>query len=963
MSYSFVQIDQFQPTVGNWNVIGNVNFVAIDTTTFQFIDGLGNTIQLTFLAPTIFRVTFNPPANPVRNYLSSQSYAVVNYAIEPVTVTVVQGSGKVTFTTGKMTVIFGLTPYGYQVYDNNNTLVAQTVFGRNLVYSNEAFACLHDSLAQDGYYGFGERAGAQLNKKTYSLNFFNFDNFSYNSQVTIPSGNEPGPLNPSEPIYNSTPYLLTVGQPSANSSLYSYGLFFDNPAQVFFNLGSDNYPGANMKDKFYFGSVYGQLDYYIMVGTGNNPIRDVVNQFTQLTGRPALPPMYALGYHQGGYGYSCKQKLLGVAWNYRQSNFPIDGLHIDVDFQDNYRTFTASPLKFPDPAKMFAQLHTEGFKCSTNITGIITANPLDENASVTKYPTRDNILNLDHQDATQSTYINPNGVKPFLNYPNPSSPYPKLTDLYFANENYGQGNNAVNSYIPRAYPSPGQEHGSFNLGTYGYYCDMANPDVQIWWGEQYKNLLSWGLDMIWQDMTCPAIALNDGKEDTLSTLPLDILMYDKRTGSQIQNVYIHNMFAISLVEATYKGITKIKEDPEFSTSYNYQKRNFIIARGGYAGIQRYAGLWTGDSASNWSFLAINIPEILNFGLSGQPISGSDVGGFANGSVPTNGYTDPQLFTRWMTSGAFLPWYRNHYNQYTKAFQEPYAYKINHPEVFNATLKYVQIRYQLLQLFYDAAYQATQTGLPIARALFLNDPDDANLYNVLIQNAPNIGNLYAIDCQFFVGDNLLVAPVVTQDTYNRNVYLPTGSNWYVFDIHGGALIGPNRGGQSINWNVPLDLVPLYIREGSVVPIRQLEQYVGQLEVNPLTIFLYPGKNSTYTLYQDDKVSTEAFQKQNPVYRTTVITNENLVSQRRVSLKRTYDKYIPNETFYYLAFLGVMTAPSSVNFQDIALEPNIGSIGNLQNSHINAYFYDTPNKKVLVKVFDTQADVTVSLNYNN
>jgi Glycosyl hydrolases family 31 len=141
------------------------------------------------------------------------------------------------------------------------------------------------------------------------------------------------------------------------------------------------------------------LDYYVLVGEANqqspNPIADVINQYTQLTGRPAFPPMYALGYQQGAYGYALGETLMEIANEYRNNNFPIDGLHIDVDFQNNYRTFTSSDLRFPNPKQMFDELHEMGFKCSTNITGIITANPLDETGSSTvPYPTRDTLLQL-----------------------------------------------------------------------------------------------------------------------------------------------------------------------------------------------------------------------------------------------------------------------------------------------------------------------------------------------------------------------------------------------------------------------------------------------------------------------------------------------------------------------------------------------------------------------------------------
>src|SRR5215471_11774016 len=199
-------------------------------------------------------------------------------------------------------------------------------------------------------------------------------------------------------------------------------------------------------------------------------------------------------------------------------------------------------------------------------------------------------------------------------------------------------------------------------------------------------------------------------------------------------------------------------------------------------MQRFAGLWTGDSASSWDFLRINIPEVLNLGLSGVPISGCDIGGFAKGPVDgvnttfpntglsgtpfssasvTGGITNYELLTRWMQLGSFLPWYRNHYDGYNKQFQEPYAY--GEPVPTNCR-HYVELRYRMMQVYYDAMYHWTQTGIPIVRALLLNDPHDAGVYGHL-------------DDQFFVGDDFLVAPILDphesinpQSAPVRSVYL-------------------------------------------------------------------------------------------------------------------------------------------------------------------------------------------------
>lgn len=933
-NYQFVQVDQFQPNVDGWNQFGNVTqYVQIDERSFLLSNATGMSIKLSFLSPTGVRVRFRPQAQPDYS-LYDNSYAVVNKQLAPVTLVVSeidQGGKTLKIDSGTIQVMVGLQPYGIAIYQNGQ-LITEDTYGKNLLYSNEAVACLRKSPASENYYGFGEKGGSQLNKKGFTLTFFNYDNFTYAGSNVVPADNQPGPLNPSEPLYNSIPFLLAVGQ---QPQLYSYGLFLDNVSQTYFNLGSNDY--SDMTGKYYFGALYGELDYYLLIGVGssnyqNNPVRSVLDQFTQLTGRSAMPPKYAFGYQQGCYGYYNRDILMNVAKQFRQAQIPIDGLHIDVDFANNYRTFTSSPNKFPDPKGMFDQLHAMGFKCSTNITGIITANPLDENGSRnTPYPTRDSIVSIDQNNQIQ--------VKPGVDVPfiyNTRAGQGESPNLFIANESYGDNN----GFNPYSYPTPAYPNGQNSLGTYGFYSDVGRPDVQQWWGQQYDYLLSIGVDMIWQDMTDPAIVANFDNDTPDKTLPLNLMTFDKVTNQYQPQAKIHNTFAINLIQATYNGLTQLKQQPSYQGTYNYQKRNFIIARGAYCGVHRYAGVWTGDSASSWDFLSINIPEVLNFGLSGQAISGCDIGGFANGSGSEGGgITNYALFTRWMTLGAFLPWYRNHYDGYSKNFQEPYRY--GEPVASNCR-KYIELRYRLIQLFYDAMYANTQTGLPIARAMFVNDPFDPQVYN----NA---------DQQFFVGDNLLVAPVVAPFATNRDIYLPAGSQWYVFSDNTAPLGAPTSGGTVQNWYVPLDLVPLYVREGAILPLRELEQYVGQLAVNPITFNIYPGKNSSYQLYQDDQISMANELQQ--AYRLTQISHTSINNGQTVRIQRLFDRFTPPEAFYFVSFLGT-NLPSSVSSNGQSW-PNVGSPDALNSAAVNAYYYNESIKTTFIKVQDKQADISVEV----
>jgi alpha-glucosidase len=358
-------------------------------------------------------------------------------------------------------------------------------------------------------------------------------------------------------------------------------------------------------------------------------------------------------------------------------------------------------------------------------------------------------------------------------------------------------------------------------------------------------------------------------------------------------------------------------------------------------------------------------------LSGIPISGCDIGGFAEGSVPsgttanpiypqqlggkvTQGITNYELLTRWMILGSFLPWYRNHYDGYNKEFQEPWAYGEPVPTICRY---FVGLRYRMLHVYYSAMYEATQTGMPIARALFLNDPTDLTVYDHL-------------DDQFFVGHDFLVAPLVDQhETASppsspvRDVYLPNDSQWYAFTDNLTPLGAPVAGGTLVqNWyapfnnSLPLYLMPLYVRAGAILPMRELEQYVGQLAPNPITFNVYPGPDSTFNLYQDDGTSNDF---RTGTYRMTSISHQGIQAGQRVRVQRTQDQYAVPETFYFVSFLGT-NPPQTVNLAGTAL-PNVVTPAALWSASANAYYYNASIKTTFVKVFDTSADVTLEVTF--
>lgn len=922
-SFQYVNVANFTPNAGQWTSLANVTSSGRSGNSFKLGMSSGPGPMITFLSNNAFRVRFNPA--PGANLTNDISYAVVNRNLGAPSLAVTETTTTLEIDTGVMRVVINKNPYALSVFRGNQLIHSDTPT-YNIVYipGQEVIANFKVYSANARYVGFGEKAGSQLLKNNFTMTAFNFDNFKYQGGV-VPT--TPGPLNPSDPLYCSVPLLIETNPNPLNGKAYSYGVFLDNTAQSYFNVGASDY--SNMFGKYYFGALYGDLDYYFLYGPD---VPSVIDQYTTLTGRPTLPPRYVFGFHQGAYGYYDENILTQIAASYRSSQIPIDGLHIDVDFQDNYRTFTSSNKKFPNAKQMFTALHQQGFKCSTNITPLITSNPLDENNDPkTPYPARDSgkALNTPGLASGAFLYATIGGGGP-----NPNR--------FVGDVNYGNNNN----FNPFNQPQ---------LGSFGFYPDFGRPDVQQWWGQQYAYLIqTLGLDMIWQDMTCPAMTNGDA-----NTFPLGLMV--SFFGTFVEAAKNHNSYVLNLLKATFQGLAALRPS----------QRNFIIARGGFAGMQRYAGLWTGDSASDWSFLQINIPEVLNLGLSGIPISGCDIGGFATGSIPdgtsqqtvipstlggkiTQGITNYELLTRWMILGSFLPWYRNHYDGYNKQFQEPWAY--GEPVPTNCRY-FVGLRYRMLHVYYSAMHLASTTGMPIARALFLNDPNDIEVYNHL-------------DDQFFVGSDFLVAPILFQhETASpptspvRNVYLPAGSDWYAFQDNMAPLGAPTTGGTLVtNWYAPLTssnplfLMPMYVRAGAVIPMRELEQFVGQLNPNPVTFNIYPGADNSTVLYQDDGISNNF---QTGVYRTTAVSHQGILNGQRVRLQRTHDNYSPPEPYYFVNFLGT-NPPATVKAAGVSL-PDVFTPQALAAASANSYYYNASIKTTFLKIFDTTPDITLEVTF--
>jgi len=278
------------------------------------------------------------------------------------------------------------------------------------------------------------------------------------------------------------------------------------------------------------------------------------------------------------------------------------------------------------------------------------------------------------------------------------------------------------------------------------------------------------------------------------------------------------------------------------------RRPFALHRNGYAGMQRYGWLWSGDTACSWNALRAQIMVGIGVALSGISYWGTDIGGFEPSPELT-----PELYVRWFQFASFCPLFRSHGRAWhlrlpwgwntgepgpkevegAWAASWPPAADLHRPDVEEICRKFLNLRYQLLPYLYSSVAQGHETGLPLMRALSLNWPADEKA--VVTSDA------------YMWGDHILVAPVSENAATSRNVYLPAGAWW---DFWTSAQVD---GGKLVTRAVDLASIPLYVRAGGILPIGPIRQYTSEAVSELLTLRIYPGADGRFTWYDDDGIS--------------------------------------------------------------------------------------------------------------
>jgi len=360
------------------------------------------------------------------------------------------------------------------------------------------------------------------------------------------------------------------------------------------------------------------------------------------------------------------------------------------------------------------------------------------------------------------------------------------------------------------------------------FPDFTQKSTREWWGELYKPFVAEGLSGFWNDMNEPSVFnVPNG------TMPDDVQHrieepgFAKRTATHRE---IHNVYGMENSRATYEGLLNISP----------QARPFVLTRATYAGGQRYALTWTGDDSSSWNHLRLTTPMLLNLGLSGFGFCGADVGGFIG--TPT-----PDLLTKWMEVGAFQPIDRNHAEKGT-GHKEPW---VDGPEQEGIRRRYIDERYKLMPYLYTIAEELTRTGVPMMRPLFLEFPFATADAHPLDLDSGN---------EFLLGSALLVTPQPYPDRKDDYRVLLPPVRWYNYwtgqQIEKHETVPDKTLGDldPVEEHPSVEDLPIFVREGSILPMQPLTESTSEVPQGPLTLRVYPGSNCHGSLYQDDGTTT-------------------------------------------------------------------------------------------------------------
>ena len=534
------------------------------------------------------------------------------------------------------------------------------------------------------------------------------------------------------------------------------------------------------------------VDYYFMYGKDAD---GVIAQVRSLTGQAPMFPLWTYGYWQSKERYKSQEEVVDVVRKYRELGIPLDGIIQDWQYWGHNYLWNAMDFQNPtfnNPQKMMEDVHAMNAHMAISIWS--SFGPM-------------------------------------------TKPYRELDKkgMLFNFTTWPQS--GLESWPPNMeYPS----------GVRVY--DAYNPEARdIYWKYLNDGIFKLGMDAWWMDSTEP---------DHLDWKPEDM---DTKTylGSFRK---VRNAYPLMTVGGVYDHQRAVTSD----------KRVFILTRSGFLGQQRYgANVWSGDVASTWESFRNQIPAGLNFSLCGMPHWNSDIGGFFAGHYNKSWNDDSasknplyqELYVRWLQFGTFNPMMRSHG---TDVYREIYKFGKKGEPVYDAIEKMIGLRYSLLPYIYSTSWEVSNRQSSFMRALMMDFVDDRKVWD--------------INDEYMFGKSILVAPIThaqytpeavvkvsEEEGWNRdgakktktdaavdfmetkstNIYLPAGTLWYDFWTN-----EKHEGGKEITKETTLDVIPLYVKAGSIIPVGPQVQYATEKPWDHLELKVYAGANGNFILYEDE-----------------------------------------------------------------------------------------------------------------
>ena len=447
-----------------------------------------------------------------------------------------------------------------------------------------------------------------------------------------------------------------------------FGLFVDFPGKVYYDIGYTRH------DLFSFHTETPDYDLYLLSGENENAI---CKEFRALIGRSYIPPKWAFGLAQSRWGYKTEEDVREVARQYKEHDLPLDMICMDIDYMQDYADFTVNKERFPDLAKLSADLKAQGIR----LVPIIDAG-----------------VRIDPNDPTCTE---------------------GLEKGYFCKKADGT------PFVAAVWPGK------------AYFADFLRPEVREWFGHKYKALTDCGIEGFWNDMNEPSLFysperlrafLNDmaalrekdnieqeeffprvvGGAMGLMNSPADYAsFYHEVDGQKVRHDQVHNLYGGSMTRAAGEAFADLRPG----------QRTLLYSRSSFIGSHRYGGIWLGDNNSSWAQLLANIQMMPSVQMCGFLYSGADLCGFSSD-------TTPDLALRWLEFGLLTPLMRNHSAVGTR-MQEYYRF----PEVLPAVRNMIRLRYALLPYLYSEFMKAALENTSYFRPLAFDYPDDPDAREV------------------------------------------------------------------------------------------------------------------------------------------------------------------------------------------------------------------------------------------